>query len=134
MRAALTVGADGLRSGIARAVDARPTWQGEAASAFVYGYWPADGATDYHWYYRPGAAAGVIPTNDGLACVWAGLPAAEFATRRRAGLDQVFADVLAHVAPGARVPGGGAGRAAARLPRRARAAAQARRRRVGAGR
>jgi len=69
VRAALTVGADGLRSGIARAVDARTTWQGEAASAFVFGYWPADGATDYDWYYRPGAAAGVIPTNDGLACV-----------------------------------------------------------------
>jgi len=104
VRAALTVGADGLRSGIARAVDARTTWQGEAASAFVFGYWPADGATDYDWYYRPGAAAGVIPTNDGLACVWAGLPAAEFAARRRAGLDQVFADVLAHAAPDLEFP------------------------------
>jgi len=104
VRAALTVGADGLRSGIARAVDARTTWQGEAASAFVFGYWPADGATDYDWYYRPGAAAGVIPTNDGLACVWAGLPASEFATRRRAGLDRVFADVLAHAAPGVEFP------------------------------
>lgn len=37
-----------------------------------------------------------MPTNGGLACVLAGLPAAEFATRRRAGLDRVFADVLAH--------------------------------------
>lgn len=101
VRAALTVGADGLRSGIARAVDARPSWQGAAASAFVFGYWPVDGPTDYRWYYRPGAAAGVIPTNDGLACVWAGLPAAEFATRRRAGLERVLTDVLADVAPSA---------------------------------
>jgi menaquinone-9 beta-reductase len=99
VRAGLTIGADGLRSGIARAVGARPTFEGAAASAFVFGYWPADGATDYRWYYQPGAAAGVIPTNDGLACVWAGLPAAEFATRRRAGIDRVFADVLAQVAP-----------------------------------
>ena len=99
VRAALTVGADGLRSGIARAVDARPTWRGAAASAFVFGYWPTAGPDDYRWYYRPGAAAGVIPTNDGLACVWAGLPAAEFAERRRGGLDQVFADVLAQAAP-----------------------------------
>ena len=106
VRAALTVGADGLRSGVARAVDAPTTWQGEAASAFVFGYWPADGATDYEWFYRPGAAAGVIPTNDGLACVWAGLPAAEFATRRRAGLDRVFADVLAQAAPGLGAPPG----------------------------
>ena len=67
----------------------------------VYGYWPTDDATDYHWFYRPGGAAGVIPTNDGLVCVWAGLPAAEFALRRRAGLDRVFTDVLADVAPSA---------------------------------
>ena len=36
--------------------------------------------------------------------MWAGLPAAEFATRRRAGLDQVFADVLAQAAPGVEFP------------------------------
>jgi flavin-dependent dehydrogenase len=106
VRAGLTIGADGLRSGIARAVGARPTFEGASASAFVYGYWAADGVSDYRWYYRPGAAAGVIPTNDGLACVWAGLPAAEFATRRRGGLDQVFADVLAQVAPAADFPAG----------------------------
>ena len=104
VRAGLTIGADGLRSGIARAVEARPTWQGAAASAFVFGYWPAERLDSYDWYYRPGAAAGVIPTNDGLACVWAGLPAAEFATRRRAGLDRVFADVLAHAAPAVEFP------------------------------
>ena len=97
--AALTVGADGLRSGVARAVGARPTWRGSAASALVYGYWPTDAATDYHWFYRPGGAAGVIPTNDGQVCVWAGLPAAEFAERRRDGLERVFTGVLGDVAP-----------------------------------
>jgi flavin-dependent dehydrogenase len=101
VRAALTVGADGLRSGIARAVDAHPSWQGTAAGALVYGYWPTNNATGYHWFYRPGGAAGVIPTNDGQVCVWAGLPAAEFALRRRGGLERVFTDVLADVAPSA---------------------------------
>jgi len=101
VRAAVTIGADGLRSGIARAVDANPTWRGTAASALIYGYWAADDMTDYHWFYRPGGAAGIIPTNDGLACVWAALPAAEFATRRRAGLDRVLTAVLAAVAPSA---------------------------------
>jgi flavin-dependent dehydrogenase len=104
VRAALTVGADGLRSGIARAVDARRTWHGVEASALVFGYWPVERLDSYGWHYRPGAAAGVIPTNDGLACIWAGLPAAEFAARRRAGLDQVFADVLAHAAPDLEFP------------------------------
>jgi flavin-dependent dehydrogenase len=104
VRAGLTIGADGLRSGIARAVEARPTWQGAAASALVFGYWPVERLDGYDWYYRPGAAAGVIPTNDGLACVWVGLPAAEFATRRRAGLDRVFADALAYAAPAVEFP------------------------------
>ena len=101
VRAALTVGADGLRSGIARAVDARPTWRGATASALVYGYWAADHLSGYHWFYRPGGAAGVIPTNDGRVCIWAGLPAADFAERRRGGLDRVFTEVLADVAPSA---------------------------------
>jgi len=104
VRAALTVGADGLRSAVARAVDAPRTWHGVEASALVFGYWPVERIDSYAWHYRPGAAAGVIPTNDGLACVWAGLPAAEFAARRRAGLDQVFADVLAHAAPDLEFP------------------------------
>ena len=101
VRAGLTIGADGLRSGIARSVGARPTFEGASASAFVFGYWPVDRPTDYHWFYRPGRAAGVIPTNDGLACIWAALPAAEFATRRRVGLERVLAEVLADVAPSA---------------------------------
>jgi flavin-dependent dehydrogenase len=106
VRAGLTVGADGLRSAVARTVGARLSFEGAAASAFVFGYWPLDRPDGYHWYYRPGAAAGVIPTNDGLACVWAGLPAAEFATGRRAGLERVFADVLAQAAPGVDFPAG----------------------------
>ena len=65
VRAALTVGADGLRFGVARAVDARPTWRGTTASALIYGYRAADHVTGFHWFYRLGGAAGVIPTNDG---------------------------------------------------------------------
>ena len=99
IRARLTVGADGLRSGVARAVGARTTWRGTAASAFVYGYWPSPAATHYQWFYRPGGSAGIIPTNDGQVCVWAGLPAARFAEERSAGLDVLYTRVLAEVAP-----------------------------------
>jgi flavin-dependent dehydrogenase len=97
--ARLTVGADGLRSGVARAVGARTSWQGTAASAFVYGYWPSSAATHYQWFYQPGGSAGIIPTNDGQVCVWAGLPAARFAEERSAGLDAVHVRVLSEVAP-----------------------------------
>jgi flavin-dependent dehydrogenase len=69
--AGLVVGADGLRSRIARAVDAPVIHAARHASAVVYGYarwWAGDA---YEWYFRRGAAAGIIPTNDGEACVFA---------------------------------------------------------------
>jgi menaquinone-9 beta-reductase len=95
--AELTIGADGLRSGVARTAAAPTTWQGSAASACVYGYWPAAAASAYEWFYRPGAAAGIIPTNDGQVCLWVGLPAAAFAAGRDAGLGGLFAAVLARM-------------------------------------
>jgi flavin-dependent dehydrogenase len=99
IRARLTVGADGLRSGVARAVRAGTTWRGAAASAIVYGYFPSPPAPHYDWFYAPGGTAGVIPTNGGQVCVWAGLPAERFAEERRAGLEGLLARVLARVAP-----------------------------------
>jgi flavin-dependent dehydrogenase len=99
VRTALTVGADGLRSTVARLVGARTTHRGRAASALVYGYWPAPGADRYEWFYRPGATAGVIPTNDGEVCVWVGLPPARFLAERADGLDALFARTLRAAAP-----------------------------------
>jgi flavin-dependent dehydrogenase len=87
--APLTVGADGLRSTVASLVDARVVRQGTAAGGIVYGYFrmPAAG---YEWSYVPGASAGVIPTNGGLACVWAGMPAGAF----HSGTEALFGSVL----------------------------------------
>jgi flavin-dependent dehydrogenase len=65
VRSRLTVGADGVRSTIARAVGARTLRTGVGASAIVYGYWSGLAATGYEWFYRPGHSAGMIPTNDG---------------------------------------------------------------------
>jgi len=97
--APLVVGADGLRSTVARLVDAPAVYRGGAASAIAYGYWPHPDATHYDWFYRPGVSAGIIPTNGGDACVWAGLPAGRFADERRLGLDELFARVLGEAAP-----------------------------------
>ena len=45
-------------------------------------------------------SAGIIPTNDGQVCIWAGLPAERFADERgRSGLADLFARVLAEAAP-----------------------------------
>lgn len=94
-RARWIVGADGAGSTIARSVGAPIERTGSAATAFMYGYWDGVGGDAYEWSYRPGACSGVIPTNDGRACVFAG---AEPARIRRGGPD-VFHDVLAEASP-----------------------------------
>ena len=101
-RAPLTIGADGLRSTVARLAGAPTVRRGAAASALVYGYWPSPSASHYDWFYRPGVSAGIIPTNDGQVCIWAGLPAERFADERHhGGLADLFARVLAEAAPAA---------------------------------
>ena len=82
-RAGLVVGADGRTSLVARQVGAPTVIAGSHAAAYVYGYWPAADLDGYHWYYGDGLSAGVIPTNDGLACVFAAGPAAVLAARMR---------------------------------------------------
>jgi 2-polyprenyl-6-methoxyphenol hydroxylase-like FAD-dependent oxidoreductase len=72
INARIVIGADGIRSTVADGVGAPIEHQGTGAAAVVYGYWadvPADG---YEWIFRTNAAAGLIPTNDGLTCVFAG--------------------------------------------------------------
>ena len=77
--ARIVVGADGIRSTIAERVGAPDERVGTAVSAFTYGYWSGLESDGYEWNYRPDAASGVIPTNDGQACVFAS------ATPRRIG-------------------------------------------------
>jgi flavin-dependent dehydrogenase len=71
--ATVVVGADGLRSTIAERVDAPIERAGAGATAVVYGYWSGLETDGYEWIFRPHAAAGVIPTNGGEACVFAGM-------------------------------------------------------------
>jgi 2-polyprenyl-6-methoxyphenol hydroxylase-like FAD-dependent oxidoreductase len=99
VRARLTIGADGLRSGVADAVAAATERQAEHAGAVLYAYrsgLPTDG---YEWAYAAGVAAGLIPTNDGLTCVFAGsTPAAVQAARRLGGPEGLRA-LFARAAP-----------------------------------
>lgn len=101
VEARVVVGADGLRSGIARSVgaplvDARPSGS-SAYYTYVAGV-PWDGI---EFVPADGSLAGVFPTNGGEACVWVCVPpAVAVAARRRAGsLDAGFDDLLADAAP-----------------------------------
>jgi flavin-dependent dehydrogenase len=97
--APLTVGADGRNSMIARAVDARFRRRGTESSAVIYGYFSGLPRDRYQWVYRPGVTAGVVPTGDGLACVWAGTASDRFTRQRSAGLDATYRSLLAEAAP-----------------------------------
>jgi len=95
--AELVVGADGVRSKVARLAEAPLDYSVPHAAASVYGYWrglPADGN---HWYYREGASVGTIPTNDGDTCVFAVMPRERFEGSRAEGMDGLHRDTLATV-------------------------------------
>lgn len=98
-RAGMVVGADGLRSAVARAVDAPVTWQGTAAAGMAYGYWPAAAAEGYRWFYRRRAAAGVIATHGGEACVWVATGRERFLGELGGDPGRAFAALLPEAAP-----------------------------------
>jgi len=68
--ASYVVGADGIRSVVADAAGAPVVRRGRFASAVRYAYVEGLDATGYEMSYGDGAAAGLIPTNDGLHCVF----------------------------------------------------------------
>jgi flavin-dependent dehydrogenase len=98
--ASLTVGADGVRSIVAEQVAAPVRRRGRNASAVLYRHLSDIGATGYEWAYGIGGAAGFLPTNDGMTCVFvAATPERMRALVRRDGTAQAFRTLLAETAP-----------------------------------
>ncbi len=97
----LLIGADGLRSSVARRLDVPITRQGTEASAYVLRYLEdVDLAPDaYQWLYGPGIGAGVIPTTDGQFAVFAGMPRDRYASEIRTDVPGGFQRVLDEVSP-----------------------------------
>jgi len=97
--AALTVGADGIRSVVAREAGAPVVRQGRAAGAVLYRYLtglPADG---YQWAYGVSAAAGLIPTNDGQTGVFVSTTPQRMHALRKGGTDAAFRTLVTRAAP-----------------------------------
>lgn len=95
VEAGIVIGADGARSGIARAVGAEVLRAGRHAGTILYGHWrglPLDGT---HWYFGKDVAAGAIPTNDGQACVFAAMRGERYTTGSARSLDALFSEVVA---------------------------------------
>jgi flavin-dependent dehydrogenase len=99
LRGSLVVGADGIRSTVAREVGAPVVRQGGAASALLYRYVAGLDGRVYEWGYAAASAAGLIPTNDGLSCVFVGTTPARMRALRRAGVETAFATVAATAGP-----------------------------------
>jgi 2-polyprenyl-6-methoxyphenol hydroxylase-like FAD-dependent oxidoreductase len=108
-RARIVVGADGIRSTIAERAGAPFERVGTSAAAVTYGYWSGLQTDGYEWNFRPGATSGVIPTNDGQACVFASAPPRRIGRGGLAPLTQIVAESSADLA----------GRLAAAAPPRA---------------
>jgi 2-polyprenyl-6-methoxyphenol hydroxylase-like FAD-dependent oxidoreductase len=100
VQARFVVGADGVGSIVARGVDAPVVHRGVGASGVVYGRW-ADVADDgYEWFYDSGAAAGLIPTNDGEVCAFAAGPPARVRATLAGDAPGGFRRLLDAAAPG----------------------------------
>jgi 2-polyprenyl-6-methoxyphenol hydroxylase-like FAD-dependent oxidoreductase len=98
LHASFTIGADGIRSLVAEEVAAPTIRQGMAEAAFIYRYLDDLPPEGYEWAYGPGAAAGLIPTND-ATCVFVATTPARLRQLRRDGSEQAFRTVLATAAP-----------------------------------
>ncbi|HEX5214096.1 MAG TPA: NAD(P)/FAD-dependent oxidoreductase [Vicinamibacterales bacterium] len=95
----IVVGADGMRSTVARLVDAQTYRAGRHATATVYGHWPGLDVAGYEWYFVPGLSAGAIPTNAGEVCVSLTVPGPEFTRLFAHRTDETFGALLSEVAP-----------------------------------
>jgi 2-polyprenyl-6-methoxyphenol hydroxylase-like FAD-dependent oxidoreductase len=97
--AGLVIGADGLRSRVARIVEAEPVGTAAHATASIYSYRRDLGLDGFQWFYNIGAAVGSIPTNDGDTCVFASLSPTRFEKTRKRGLEELYHAVLRDVSP-----------------------------------
>lgn len=99
LRAAVTVGADGIRSVVAEQAGAAHVQRGRSRGAVLYRYYADARPTGYEWAYGAGAGAGFLPTNAGLTGVFVATTPARLRTMRRDGTELAFAKLLGEAAP-----------------------------------
>ena len=99
--ARFVVGADGLRSRVARSVGASVDAAGHSDGATYYAYYAGPTWHGSEFFVADGTLAGVFPTNDGEACIWVCSPAhrAQEIRRRTASVTAAFDEMLAEAAP-----------------------------------
>ena len=100
VRAPLVIGADGIRSLVAREVEAPTTYRGAEAMACVMGYFEGiDRPNAYHWHHTTTAAAGSIPTNGDGYAVFGAVSKAKFRAEVRDDVEAGFLAALDDASP-----------------------------------
>jgi flavin-dependent dehydrogenase len=99
LSAEIVIGADGVRSPVARLAGAQPYRVASNTSAVVYGLFTGLDQSAFHWYYGPGTGAGLIPTNDGLTLVFAAMTDERFQSEIRSDFEAGFRRVISECAP-----------------------------------
>ncbi|MET9497726.1 NAD(P)/FAD-dependent oxidoreductase [Streptomyces sp. NPDC006552] len=96
-RARLVVGADGMRSLVARKTGAPNVIEHPRLTCTYYSYW-AGVPAHFELYERPGRWIGVLPTNDDLTLLMAYFPQDEFASVRK-NVEPAYLDAFRTTAP-----------------------------------
>jgi flavin-dependent dehydrogenase len=101
VRAAHVVGADGLRSTVARSVGSPVVEARPSRAATHYRYVAGLDGTGMEYHLGGGAFAGVFPTNGGQACLWVCTPSSWIPRRHESadGRRGLFDGLLARVSP-----------------------------------
>ena len=96
--ARVVIGADGVHSTLADLVGAPCDRVGTGLLATTYGYWPDLDVAGYEWNFRRDAASGLIPTDDGLTCVFASATAGRIGRGGPAPLLEILGETDAELA------------------------------------
>lgn len=97
-QARIVIGADGIHSLVARAVQAPMYHEQPSYNAGYYSYWSDVPVEEVEWYPRVGQMAIAFPTNDGLVCV-AGVTSNNRFAEYRADIEGTFFRVIDECAP-----------------------------------
>jgi flavin-dependent dehydrogenase len=101
LRGRYVIGADGLRSQVARSAGAAISQSRPAGGAAQYAYYAGGRWAGMELSVAERSFAGVFPTHHGQACIWVCTPSADAkAARRRAGSrEEAFGELLERSAP-----------------------------------
>ena len=102
LRAGFTVGADGVRSVVADQAGAGVERRATSSASVLYRYHADLPVAGYEWAYGHDGgpvAAGMLPTNDGLTCVFVSTTPARLRALRRAGSEAAFEALFGAAAP-----------------------------------